>query len=91
MSWWARFTMFFLAAALSCVTAIAFLAHQNARGMPLSFTANMTLAALLALAAPLVAVIAFARLRREAHGAARFGVWYGVCVLATAVLALLTF
>lgn len=89
MTWMSRFTWFFLAAALSCASAAAFLIYQYRLGIPLSFTTNMWLAVVLGVIVPTVVVMAFAWLRKNASGHARYGVYCGVCLALTGTLAYL--
>lgn len=86
MTWMSRFTWFFFAAALSCASAAAFLVYQYRQGMPLSFTTNMWLAALLGVIVPTVVVIAFAWLRKNASGYARYIVYCSVCLAVAGVM-----
>ena len=91
MHWLSRLSHLSLALAFSFLSASVFLIYQYKQGIPYSFATNMTLAALLGLAAPVVAVVAFSFAARKASPAARFYVYYGVCLVIAGALGWITF
>lgn len=84
-----RSTHFFAAVALSCLVASVFIIHQVKLGIPMSFVTSMIVTALVSVAVPAAATVAYSFLRKGKGG--RFYVFEGTCVALALLLGWLAF